>query len=93
VDPAALAGGGKHLRYGSLDALVRIGDDELDPRRPRLVSLRRNSVQIASASDVPISIPRTSPRAAGVDAHRNDDGNGDDAPAATDLEVGRVDPE
>ncbi len=65
----------------------------LTPRRPRLVSLRRNSVQIASASDVPISIPRTSPRAAGVDAHRNDDGNGDDAPAATDLEVGRVDPE
>ena len=32
------------------------------PRRPRRVSLRRNSVQIGSASDVPISRPRTSRR-------------------------------
>jgi len=34
----------------------------LTPRSPRLVSLRRNSVQIASASDVPISMPSTSRR-------------------------------
>jgi hypothetical protein len=34
----------------------------LTPRRPRRVSLRRNSVQIGSASDVPISRPRTSRR-------------------------------
>ena len=32
------------------------------PRRPRRVSLRRNSVQIGSASEVPISMPRTSRR-------------------------------
>jgi hypothetical protein len=32
------------------------------PRRPRRVSLRRNSVQIGSASDVPVSRPRTSRR-------------------------------
>src|SRR5690606_39940464 len=34
----------------------------LTPLKPRLVSLRRNSVQIGSASDVPISMPRTSRR-------------------------------
>ena len=34
----------------------------LTPRRPRRVSLRRNSVQIGSASEVPISIPKTSRR-------------------------------
>lgn len=44
----------------------------MTPRRHRLVSLRRNSVQIASASDVPISMPSTSRRPS---AHRNDDGN------------------
>jgi hypothetical protein len=32
------------------------------PRRPRRVSLRRNSVQIGSASEVPISMPRISRR-------------------------------
>ncbi|ESX80653.1 hypothetical protein X759_12040 [Mesorhizobium sp. LSHC420B00] len=32
----------------------------LTPRRPRRVSLRRNSVQIGSASDVPTSMPSTS---------------------------------
>jgi len=32
------------------------------PRRPRRVNLRKNSVQIGSASDVPISRPRTSRR-------------------------------
>ena len=32
------------------------------PRRPRRVSLRRNSVQIGSASEVPISSPGTSRR-------------------------------
>jgi len=32
------------------------------PRRPRRVSLRRNSVQIGSASEVPMSKPKTSRR-------------------------------
>jgi hypothetical protein len=41
---------------------MRIGDDELDAAQATLVSLRRNSVQIASASDVPISMPSTSRR-------------------------------
>lgn len=60
---AALPGGAETLRDGGLDALMRIADDRLHaPRRPRRVSLRRNSVQIGSASEVPVSKPGTSRR-------------------------------
>jgi hypothetical protein len=36
---------------GGLDAVVRVGDDKLDPLNPRRRSLRRNSVQRVSASE------------------------------------------
>ena len=38
------------------------GMTSLTPRRPRRVSLRKNSVQIGSAAEVPTSIPKTSRR-------------------------------
>lgn len=65
---------------------MRIGDSKLHARSPRLVSLRRNSVQIASASEHLAS-------AVGVDAHRDDDRDRDDASAASDLQVSAIDPE
>lgn len=34
VHPAALPGGGQHLRDSGLDALMTVGDDELDPAQP-----------------------------------------------------------
>jgi hypothetical protein len=39
-----------------------IGDDELDAAQASPGQLAQNSVQIASASDVPISMPSTSRR-------------------------------
>jgi hypothetical protein len=62
VNPAALPGGAEHLGDSGLDALMGIGDDELHAAQASAASLRRNSVQIGSASDVPTSIPRTSRR-------------------------------
>src|SRR5262245_36837734 len=62
VDPAALPGCVEHLGDGRLDASGGVGDDQLDATQPRRISLRRNSVQIGSASDVPTSMPSTSRR-------------------------------
>src|SRR6185503_439593 len=42
----------------------------LTPRRPRRASLRRKAVQNVSASEGPISMPRTSP-SIGIDANRD----------------------
>jgi hypothetical protein len=41
---------------GGPDAVVRVGDDKLDPLSPRRRSLRRNSVQKVSASDGPTHV-------------------------------------
>ena len=62
VHAATLPTGVEHLGDGGLDALVGVGDDEFDARRPRRASLRRNAVQNVSASDGPMSIPSTSRR-------------------------------
>lgn len=59
VDPATLPSRIQHLANGRLDALMGIGDDELHASQAPGVSLRRNSVQIGSAWDVPISNPST----------------------------------
>lgn len=62
MNATALPCRAQHLGDGRLDAFMGIGDGELTPRRPRRVSLRRNSVQIGSASEVPTSMPSTSRR-------------------------------
>jgi hypothetical protein len=62
LHPAALPGDAEHRRDRGLDALVRIGDDQLTPPRPRRLSRRRNSTQKVSASEAPIAMPSTSRR-------------------------------
>jgi hypothetical protein len=62
VHAAALPGRGEDLRDGGLDALVRVGDHQLDAAQPRRASWRRNSVQKVSASEAPIAMPSTSRR-------------------------------
>lgn len=62
MNPAALPGGAQHLGDRCLDAFVSIGDDQLDTSEAAPGQLRRNSVQIGSASEVPISMPSTSRR-------------------------------
>jgi hypothetical protein len=62
VNPAPLPGGGKDLGNGGFDALWASDTTSLTPHRPRRVSLRRNSIQIGSAPEVPISKPSTSRR-------------------------------
>lgn len=60
---AALSGGAGNLRHGGLDAFVGVADDRLHAAQAATGQLARgNSVQIGSASDVPISRPRTSRR-------------------------------
>ena len=59
MNPASLPSGVQDFGDGSLQAFMGVGDHQLDPRR---VSLRRKLVQKISASDGPISIPRTSRR-------------------------------
>ena len=61
VDAAALPGRAHQLRDGGLDALVGLGDDELDaPEAAASEFARGNSVQKASASEGPMSMPSTS---------------------------------
>ena len=49
----------QHLGDSRLDTFVSIGDDQLHPTEAAAGQLARNSVQIGSASEVPISMPST----------------------------------
>ena len=61
VQPAALPGRAlQHRGDRGLEPGVRVGDDQLDPCRPRPRRSRRNSVQNASVSLSPTAQPRTS---------------------------------
>jgi hypothetical protein len=63
MHPAALPGRAQDLADRRLDAFVRIRDHQLHAAQSAPGQLARgNSVQIGSASDVPISRPRTSLR-------------------------------
>ena len=64
----------------------------LTPRRPRRVSLRRNSVQKVSASEGPISMPSTSRRPSVLTPTATITATETMRPAP-DLHVGRVDPQ
>src|SRR4051812_31547478 len=65
----------------------------LTPLRPRRASLRRKAVQKVSASDGPMSMPRTSRRPSLLSAHRDDHSDRDNAPVLAHLHVGGVDPQ
>ncbi len=72
---------------------MRIGNDELDATqspsgqlskklRPDRLGLRRADLHAEHLAST-----------IGVDTHRDDEGDGDDAPAAPDLQIGGVDPQ
>jgi hypothetical protein len=62
VHAAPLPGGVEDLADGGLDALMGVGDNQLDAAQSAAASLRRNAVQNVSASEGPMSMPRTSRR-------------------------------
>ena len=89
----ALPGGGEDLGDGGLDALVGVGDDELDaaqaaPRQlpeeggPEGLGLRRTDIHAQHFAP-----------AIGIDADGDDDGDRHDAAGLADLQVGGVDPQ
>ncbi|MNL24735.1 hypothetical protein D3C87_1461830 [compost metagenome] len=93
MNPAALPGGGQYLRYGGLDALMRIGDGELDAAQspPGQLSKKLGPDRLGfGRADFHAEHLAS---AVGVDADGDDDGDRDDATAAPDLEVGGIDPE
>jgi hypothetical protein len=59
---AALPGGVQHPRGGGLQALVGVGDHQLDAAQAAPGEPRKNSVQKVSASEGPTPSPRTSRR-------------------------------
>src|SRR5438874_10401190 len=65
----------------------------LTPRRPRLASLRRKSVQKVSASDVPIARPSTSRLPSPLTHDRDDHRDRDDVAVAARLHIGRIQPD
>jgi hypothetical protein len=78
VHAATLPTGVEHLGHGGLDALVRVGDDELDAAQaPAGASLRKNAVQNVSASD-DVHAENLAPAVA-VDADRDNDRDRHDA--------------
>jgi hypothetical protein len=93
VDAAALPGGGEDLGDGRLDALVGVGDDQLDAaqaapgefpkeRRPEGLGLRGSDVHAEHLAP-----------AIGIDSNGHDHGDRDDAAGLPDLHVSRVDPQ
>src|SRR4029077_10667667 len=65
----------------------------LTPRRPRRLSLRRNSVQKVSASEGPMSMPSTLAPTVRIDPDGDDHRHRDDAVVARHLHIGRVEPD
>ena len=83
----------KHLGDGGLDALVGVGDDQLDAAQAAPGELaqegRPEGLGLGGAD---IHAQHLAP-AVGVDADGDDDGDRDDAAGLADLHVGRVDPQ
>jgi hypothetical protein len=93
VDAAALPGGGEDLGDGGLDALVGIGDHQLDaaqaaPRQPA----QEGGPEGLGFGGADIHAQHlASP--IGIDTDRDDDGDRDNAAGLADLQVGGVDPQ
>jgi hypothetical protein len=62
MNPAALPSGAEHAIGGVAQAVVRIGDNELTPLRPRLTRPFKKPDQKGSASDGPVPRPTISRR-------------------------------
>ena len=93
VHAAPLPSCAENLRDGGLDALVRVGDDQLDPAQSAAgqlaQELRPDRFGLGCAD---LQAQNLAPPV-GVDPDGDDDGDRHDPPAAPDLEVGGVDPE
>ena len=93
VDATALPGGAENLGDRSLDTFVGIADDELHPAQSPAGQLAKElrpdrfGLGCADLETKNLAPP------IGVDPDGDDDGDRDDPPASTDLEVGGVDPE
>ena len=93
VDPAALPGGGEHLRYGGLDAFMGIGDGELDAAQASPGQLSKKLSPDRLGLGCPDFYAEHLASAVGVHTHRDDDSNGDNTTAAPDLQIGGIDPQ
>lgn len=93
VDAAALPGGGEDLGDGGLDALVGIGDDELDAAQaaPRQLA-QEGGPEGLGFGGADIHAQHLAP-AVGIDADRDDDRDRHDAAGPANLQVGGVDPQ
>jgi hypothetical protein len=93
VNAAALPCRAQHLGDSGFEAFVGIGDHELDasqsPAGQLAQELRPDRLGFGCAN---FHAEHLAP-AVGIDAHGDDDGNRDNASAAADLQVGRVDPQ
>lgn len=82
-----------NLGHRSLDALVGVADDQLDPAqtasRQLAQKLGPDRFSLGCADFQAQNLAPT----VGIDPDRDDDGDRDDPPAAPDLEVGGVDPQ
>ena len=93
VDAAALPGGVHHLGDGGLDALVGVGDDELDAAQAAAPQLAQElGPEGLGFGGADVHAEHLAPPV-GVDADRDDHGDRDDAAVAAHLHVGRVDPD
>ena len=93
VDAAALPGGGEHLGDGRLDALVGVGDDQLDAAQAAPGELAQEvGPEGLGLGGADLHAEHLAP-AVGVDADGDDDGDRDDAAGLADLHVGGVDPQ
>jgi len=93
MNAAALPCGAQHLGDSGFDTFMGIGDHKLHAAQaaPRQLAqeLRPDRLGFRGAD---LHAQHLAP-AVGIDAHGDDDGDRDDAPATADFQVGRVDPD
>ena len=93
VNAAALPGRRRTLATAALRPSWASETTSFTPRRPRRVSLRRNSVQNGSASEAPISMPSTSRRPSQLTPTAMMTATETMRPPLAHLQVGGVDPQ
>src|SRR6516165_9482435 len=93
VHTAALPGGIEHFGNGRLDALMGIGDYELDTTQPAACQLAQEGSPKRLGFRGADVEPENFAAPIAVDADRDNDGDGDDAAVLAYLHVGGVDPQ
>ena len=93
MHPAALPGRVQHLGDGRLQAIMGVGDDQLHAPQAAVAQTAQKLRSERLGFAVPGGHAEHLAAAVGVDAHRDNDGNRDDALVTPGANIGRIEPQ